>query len=129
VNPDEWQSREEWEKEEAQRRESEELSRHDREREAELRSEWEIKEKERRSEAVTQAVLITLLVVGVVDLFLPGFLYVILFFLGWATAYSVIGKVKTFWIRCVLYVLAPIVLLVAFMWVGGMYREELRRTL
>jgi uncharacterized BrkB/YihY/UPF0761 family membrane protein len=128
MNPDEWQSKEEWEKEEAQRRESKELSRRASEREAELRSKWDREEKERRSLAVQKAVLITLVVVGVVDLFMPGLLFAILFLSGWILAYHAIGKIETLWIRWVLYVLTPIVLFSAFIWIGDLYREQLRHT-
>jgi hypothetical protein len=69
--PNEWQSKEAWKKEEALRRENEEASRRDREREAELRSEWEREEKQRRIEAVIKAVLIT--ITSLIAIIVPAF--------------------------------------------------------
>jgi uncharacterized membrane protein YdbT with pleckstrin-like domain len=123
MNPDEWQSKEEWKKEEALRRENEEASRRDREREAELRSEWEREEKQRRFEAVVQAVLITIGIVSLVAIILPGVLYVCLFIFGWAFAAYCINKIKSVWLRCVLHVLAPIALIFAMFWLIGLGKE------
>lgn len=131
MNPDEWQSREEWGKEEAQRRESEEAKRRDREREADLRRDWnrerDIAEGERRMETVAYTITITLIIVGAVDFFSPGILTVIVFIVWWSVAVHVIGKVKNLWIRFVLYILAPIALLATFMWLGDLRKEHLRR--
>lgn len=129
MNANEWQSREEWEKEEAQRRESEEARWRD--READLRRDWDwdrrFKEQERRMETVAYTITITLIIVGVVDFFLPGILTVIVFIVWWSVAAHVIGKVKNFWISCVLYILAPIALLAIFIWLGDLRKEHLRR--
>jgi uncharacterized membrane protein len=123
MNPDEWQSKEEWKKEEALRRENEEASRRDREREAELRSEWEREEKQRRVEAVIKAVLITITVTSLIAIIVPAFLYVGLFVFGWALAASFITKIKWVWLRWVLHVLAPIALIFAMFWLIGLGKE------
>jgi hypothetical protein len=123
MNPDEWQSKEEWKKEDALRHENEEASRRDREREAELRSEWEREEKQRRNDAVTKAVLITITVTSLIAIIVPGVLYVGFFVFGWGFAAYCISKIKYFWLRCVFHVLAPIALLFAMFWLIGLGKE------
>jgi uncharacterized membrane protein len=113
MNPDEWQSKEESEKEETQRRESGEVSSRERERE----------KKQRRDKAVMQAVLITITVTSLIAIIVPAFLYVGLFVFGWALAASFITKIKSDWLRWVLHVLAPIALIFAMFWLIGLGKE------
>jgi hypothetical protein len=120
MSPDKWQSKDEWEKEETQRLESEEASRREREREAELRSEWEREEKQRRDQAVANAVLATAIVTGLVAIAMPLLLYIGLFALAWAAAFNTIKKLETVWIRWALHVIAPIAIFAAVMWLRNL---------
>jgi uncharacterized membrane protein YdbT with pleckstrin-like domain len=117
MNPDEWQSKEKWQEEqrrENEERDKEEAVRRENEREADKRAGEEL-----RVKSVEKAVLITFAITGFIGLALPALLYVIFFVLSWIVVARPIARVKTIWIRCVLYVLAPIVLVAAVFWLKG----------
>ena len=54
--------------------------------------------------------------VALLETFVPGFMYLPLFLLGWAGAYNVLKQLKTTWIRWTLYVLTLIAFFLATMW-------------
>jgi H+/Cl- antiporter ClcA len=74
-----------------------------------------LEEKERHEKAVAIAVVVTALI----GLTAPSLLYLILFFVAWTHAMRAIKKIKSRWIRLVVYVLVAAVLLAALLWFDG----------
>jgi uncharacterized membrane protein YdbT with pleckstrin-like domain len=120
MNPDEWQSKGKWQEEqrlEREERDKEEAVKRENEREADKRA-----AEKHRIRDVEKAILITFAVTGFIGLVLPALLYVIFFILSWIVVARPIARVKTIWVRCVLYVLAPIVLVAVVLWLKDQIR-------
>jgi uncharacterized membrane protein YdbT with pleckstrin-like domain len=122
MNADEWQSKAEWQEEqrhESEEHQKEEAANHERERERKAEQ-----RRQRESALLVKAVAITASIAALLGIIVPRSLYIILFVIAWAIVTYPFRRLKSFWIRCVLYVIAPVVVLAAAISIKDRYEAQ-----